>query len=149
MHKRVTGILSPPLGHRVLPPEGGGGWGEYVELPLFFGADILEADMNKQYEMVTTLQRMFHPNTIGDVRRLKLEFLIFRMKRLLLARERFGLAELERVCPMHELEELKELFNRMNALPDTLEELESGFRRIIGRMEAPGLLDGCNSGINY
>lgn len=104
--------------------------------------------MNKQYEMVTSLQRMFHPNTIGDVRRLKLEFLIFRLKRLLLARERFGNAEMDRVCPMRDLEELKELFTRMNSVPETLEELESGFRKIISRMESPGLLDGCNSGIN-
>lgn len=92
--------------------------------------------MNKQYEMVTSLQHMFHPNTIGDVRRLKLEFLIYRLKRLLLAREQYSYEEMEMICPMHELEEMETLFARMDALPETLEQLENGFRKIIGRMDS-------------
>jgi hypothetical protein len=108
----------------------------------------LEAEMNKQYEMITTLQRMFHPNTIGDVRRLKLEFLIYRLKRLLLARERFSYEEMEMICPMHELEELKTLFTRMDTVPETVDQLENGFRKIIARMESLDLPNGCNSGVN-
>lgn len=104
--------------------------------------------MNKQYEMITTLQRMFHPNTIGDVRRLKLEFLIYRLKRLLLARERFSYEEMEMICPMHELEELKTLFTRMDTVPETVDQLENGFRKIIARMESLDLPSGCNSGVN-
>lgn len=104
--------------------------------------------MNKQYEMISTLQRMFNPNTIGDVRRLKLEFLIYRLKRLLLMRETYSFEEMEMICPMHELEELKTLFVQMKTIPDSLEQLENGFKRIIARMESLDLPTGCNSRVN-
>ncbi len=95
--------------------------------------------MNKQYEMVTTLQRLFHPNTIGDVRRLKLEFLIYRLKRLLLMKESVSADEMATLCPLEELEEMKELFGQMKSDPESLDELEEGFKRIIARLESTDL----------
>ncbi len=91
--------------------------------------------MNEHYEMVSSLQRLFSPNTIGDIRRLKLEFLIYRLKRLLLMKESCSDAEMSLACPLEELEGMKVLFLQMRSQPDTLDELEEGFKRIIARLE--------------
>ncbi len=92
--------------------------------------------MNEHYEMVSSLQRLFSPNTIGDIRRLKLEFLIYRLKRLLLMKESCSEAEMAMVCPLEELEGMKTLFLQMKSHPDSLDELEDGFKRIIARIES-------------
>ncbi len=92
--------------------------------------------MNEHYEMVSSLQRLFSPNTIGDIRRLKLEFLIYRLKRLLLMKESCSDEEMSAACPLEELEGMKTLLLQMKTRPDSLDELENGFKRIIARLES-------------
>ena len=104
--------------------------------------------MNEHYEMVTSLQRMFSPNTIGDIRRLRLEFLIYRLKRLLLMSESCSNTEMALICPLEELEGMKSLFLQMTTHPESLDALEDGFKRIISRFESMDATMQCNSSLS-
>ena len=104
--------------------------------------------MNEHYEMVSSLQRLFSPNTIGDIRRLKLEFLIYRLKRLLLMKESCSSTEMALLCPLEELEGMKNLFLQMKNDPESLDELEDGFKKIIARLETMDPPITYNSGLS-
>ena len=91
--------------------------------------------MNEQYEMVSAMQTYFGPLGVGDIRRLKLEFLLFRLKRLLLKMESCPPAEMAMLCPLKELELLTEKFGRLATDPDSIEQLEDGLKLIVHRLE--------------
>jgi hypothetical protein len=96
--------------------------------------------MNAQYELLTKMLKLLKTSDLRFTRMSRVEYLIYRIKILLLRHERCSAAELHRLCPIAALEDLHRLIvesaNHDSALT-LVQQLEAGLEQVALRFEEP------------
>jgi hypothetical protein len=94
--------------------------------------------MSTQYEILTHMLLLLKSAELGFTRLSRTEYLIYRIKILLLKHERHSTAELNRICPVATLEHLNRLIAGVTAHDSSrgmVQQLEAELEQVIRRFE--------------
>lgn len=97
--------------------------------------------MPKQYDIISQILRMIKEACFSRDAELRFEFLLYRLKLLILKQDRFGMPDISLVCPVEDLEQLRALIEKAQTRQDaeaTRQVIEDRLAELVRRMDPEG-----------